>query len=128
MAAAREADACRAGARPPHCALPCALLFCPAGGDVADGEILGDDDDEVPENDDARALSPDDKARRAYLAKLLSIRRKPSDEELRKIRGVFPLIYRAHVKRLWKRLCRRGLSKDEATDLIQDTFEDAFKE
>src|SRR5579871_6152974 len=59
---------------------------------------------------------------------LLAIRWKPSDGELREIRGIFPLIYRAHVKRLWKRVRRRGLSKDEAEDLIQDTFGDAFKE
>ena len=100
----------------------------PLEGDVADEQLPDDDDDDVPENDDARVLSPADKARRAYLARILAIRWKPSEEELREIRDIFPLIYRAHVERVWNRLRRRGLSKDEAKDLTQSIFTHAFKE
>jgi RNA polymerase sigma-70 factor (ECF subfamily) len=92
---------------------------------VADEETP-DDDDETPEA--SRELGAEGRGRRARLAKLVSIRRKLTGDEIEQLREVFPAIYHAHHARLWRRLARRGLSQAEAEDLAQETFHSAFGE
>jgi RNA polymerase sigma-70 factor (ECF subfamily) len=87
-----------------------------------------DQDDDTSEDDGADAPSPADKARRERLAELLSIRRKLEPPEIAALRTVFPIIFRGHFYALWARLQRRGLGKEDAEDLVNRTFEDAFRE
>jgi RNA polymerase sigma-70 factor (ECF subfamily) len=91
-------------------------------------EENADADDETSGDDDAHARGPEDEKRRAHLAKLLSIRGKLTEDAVEALRGVFPLIFRAHLPRLLARLRRRGLMKEDAEDVVMVTFDAAFDE